>query len=126
MAGRKPGDGLWQGAGAVAVGGAVAVVVALGLGNGSSATRLPAGKSAPYSLYTHCGVSEARVGSRYFVAVHPLSDGAGNPPAGWGNPYQAGTMTLVSATEAEFTDTVGHRVIFRARPGAKTFLRVCS
>ena len=126
MAGRKPGDGLWQGAGAVAVGGAVAVVVALGFGNGSSATRLPAGKSAPYSLYTHCGVSEARVGSRYFVAVHPLSDGAGNPPAGWGNPYQAGTMTLVSATEAEFTDTVGHRVIFRARPGAKTFLRVCS
>ena len=35
-------------------------------------------------------------------------------------------MILVSATEAEFTDTVGHRVIFRARPGAKTFLRVCS
>ena len=89
-------------------------------------SRLPAGKTTPYNLYTHCGVSEARVGSRYFVAVHPLSDGAGNPPAGWGNPYQAGTMILVSATEAEFTDTVGHRVIFRARPGAKTFLRVCS
>jgi hypothetical protein len=126
MAGRKPGNGLWQGAAAVAVGGAVALVVALGFGSGSSATKLPAGKSAPYSLYTHCGVSEARVGSQYFVAVHPLSDGAGNPPAGWGNPYQAGTMTLVSATEAEFTDTAGHRVIFRARPGAKTFLRVCS
>ncbi|HMD91887.1 MAG TPA: hypothetical protein VKG80_04515 [Trebonia sp.] len=121
---RKPGNGLWQGAGAAAVGGAVAVVVAFGLGSGSSATRLPAGK--PYDLYTHCGVSEARVGSQYYVAVHPLSDGAGNPPAGWGNPYQAGTMTQVSATEAVFTDTVGHRVTFRARPGAKTFLRVCS
>jgi hypothetical protein len=125
MTGRRPGDGLRQGAGAVAVGGAVALVAAFMLGNGSTAAR-PAGKSVPYNLYTHCGVSEARVGSQYYVADHPLSDGAGNPPAGWGNPYQAGTMTRVSATEAVFTDTVGHRVSFRARPGAKTFLRVCS
>jgi hypothetical protein len=123
---RKPGNGLWQGAGAAAVGGVVAVMAALWLGTGSSATRLPAGKSVPYNLYTHCGVSEARVGSHYYVAVHPLSDGAGNPPAGWGDPYQAGTMTLVSTTQAVFTDTAGHRVTFRARPGAKTFLRVCS
>jgi hypothetical protein len=125
MTGRRPGDGLRQGAGAVAVGGAVAVVAALMLGNGSTAAR-PAEKSVPYNLYTHCGVSEARVGSQYYLAARPLSDGAGNPPAGWGNPYQAGTMTLVSATEAVFTDTAGHRVIFRARPGAKTFLRLCS
>jgi hypothetical protein len=124
MTGRRPGDGLRQGAGAVAVGGAVAVVAALMLGNG--ATARPAVKSVPYNLYTHCGVSEARVGSQYYRAVHPLSDGAGNPPVGWGNPYQAGTMTLVSATEAVFTDGVGHRVVFRVRPGAKTFLRVCS
>ena len=60
------------------------------------------------------------------MAVHPLSDGAGNPPAGWENPYDAGTMTLVSATEAVFTDGAGHSVVFRVRPGAKTFLRVCS
>ena len=126
MTGLRPGNGLWQGVGAAAVGGVVAVVAALALGTGSSATRLPAGKSVPYDLYTHCGVGEARVGSQYYAAVHPLSDGAGDPPAGWGNPYQAGTMTLVSATQAVFTDTAGHRVIFRARPGAKTFLRVCS
>lgn len=125
MTGRRPGDGLRQGAGAVVVGGAVAVVAALMLGNGSTAAR-PVGRSVPYNLYTHCGVSEARVGSQYYLAIHPLSDGAGNPPAGWGNPYQTGTMTLVSATEAVFTDTAGHRVAFRTRPGAKTFLRVCS
>ena len=123
---RKPGDGLRQGAVAVLAGGAVAVMVAFWFGNGSTAARLPAGKSVPYDLYTHCGISEARVGTHYYLADHPLSDGAGNPPAGWGDPYQAGTMTLVSATEAVFTDTAGHRVTFRARPDAKTFLRVCS
>jgi hypothetical protein len=83
-------------------------------------------KPMPYDLYTHCGIDEALIGDRYFVAVRPLSDGAGNPPAGWGNPYQAGTMTLVSPTEAVFTDKAGHRVVFRLRPGAKSFLRVCS
>ncbi len=126
MTGRPAGNGLWQGAAAAAVGGAVAVVAVLALGNSSSVSGTPAGKSAPYNLYTHCGISEARVGSQYYLAVHPLSDGAGNPPAGWGNPYQAGTMTEVSATEAVFTDSAGHRVVFKVRQGAKAFARVCS
>jgi hypothetical protein len=85
-----------------------------------------AAKPAHYELYTHCGIDEARIGNRYFEAVHPLSDGSGNPPAGWDNPYQAGTMTLVTPTEAVFTDTAGHRVVFRVRPGAKTFMHVCA
>jgi len=55
-----------------------------------------AGSARPYLLYTHCGIDEARVGNRYYEAVHPLSDGHGDPPAGWGNPYQRGTMTLLS------------------------------
>jgi hypothetical protein len=126
MTGQGPASGLRQGAGAAAVGAAVALIVVFGLGHGSAQDRTPAGKSVPYNLYTHCGVSEARVGGQYYVAVHPLSDGAGNPPAGWENPYDAGTMTLVSATEAVFTDGVGHSVDFRVRPGAKAFLRVCS
>jgi hypothetical protein len=83
-------------------------------------------RSLPYDLYTHCGIDEARIGNRYFKATPPLSDGSGNPPAGWGNPYQAGTMTLVSVTEAVFTDKPGHRVVFRLRPGATTFLATCS
>ena len=126
MTGQGPGNGLRQGFAAAAVGAAVALLAVFGLGHGSPRARTPAGKSVRYNLYTHCGVSEARLGKQYYVAVHPLSDGAGNPPAGWGNPYQAGTMTLVSATEAVFTDGVGHSVGFRMRPGATTFLRVCS
>jgi len=127
MTGQAPVGGLRQGLGAAAVGGAVALAVVFGLEHGSSPPdRTPAGRSVRYNLYTHCGVSEARLGNQYYVAVHPLSDGAGNPPAGWENPYDAGTMTLVSATEAVFTDGAGHSVVFRVRPGAKTFLRVCS
>jgi hypothetical protein len=80
----------------------------------------------PFQLYTHCGIDEARIGNRYFEAVRPLSDGQGNPPAGWGNPYQPGTMTLLSPSTAVFRDRAGHRVQFRLRPGATKFRHVCS
>jgi hypothetical protein len=85
-----------------------------------------AGSPRPYQLYTHCGIDEARIGNRYFEAVHPLSDGQGNPPPGWGNPYQQGTMTLLSPAEAVFRDRAGHQVQFRLRPGATAFKRLCS
>jgi hypothetical protein len=85
-----------------------------------------AGSPQPYQLYTHCGIAEARIGNRYFEAVHPLSDGQGNPPPGWGNPYQQGTMTLLSPAEAVFRDDAGHQVQFRLRPGAITFEHLCS
>ena len=88
-----------------------------------AATLRPA---RPYQLYTHCGIDEARIGNRYFEAVRPLNDGQGNPPAGWGNPYQRGSMTLVSASEALFRDSAGHRVLFRLRPGARSFQHVCA
>jgi hypothetical protein len=35
-------------------------------------------------------------------------------------------MTLVTPTEAVFTDTAGHRVVFWVRPGAKTFMHACA
>ena len=65
---------------------------------------LRSGSPQPYQLYTHCGIYEARIGNRYFEAVHPLSDGQGNPPPGWGNPYQQGTMTLLPPAGAVFRD----------------------
>jgi len=89
------------------------------------ATTTFSGRTMPFDLYTHCGIDEARIGSRYFEAKTPLSDGAGSPPAGWGNPTQSGTMTLTSETEAVFTDNSGHVVQFRARPGATAFKLIC-
>jgi hypothetical protein len=86
----------------------------------------PAGPGHPYALYTHCGVDEARIDGKYYEAVHPLSDGQGNPPAGWGNPYQRGSVTLTGSGRAVFTDADGHRVVFDVRPGATSFLHACS
>ncbi|MFE0632026.1 hypothetical protein ACFW3D_34375 [Streptomyces sp. NPDC058864] len=79
----------------------------------------------PYELYTHCGIDEALIGSTYFEAETPLTGDAFNPPPGWDNPTQRGTMTLLSPTSAVFTDSKGHEVRFRARKGADDFKRVC-
>ncbi|QUW85503.1 hypothetical protein SMIR_41250 (plasmid) [Streptomyces mirabilis] len=86
----------------------------------------PSVRTIPFDLYTHCGIDEARIGSTYFEADPPLSDNSGNPPEGWDNPIQHGTMTLKSKTETVFTDNAGHEVKFRARPGATAFKRLCS
>lgn len=123
--------GSWRG-GALAAS-TVAAIVLAACGSGSVAqVTAPGGSSPvpgspqPYQLYTHCGIGEARIGNRYFEAAHPLSDGQGNPPPGWGNPYQQGTMTLLSPTEAVFRDRAGHQVQFRLRPGATAFRHLCS
>jgi hypothetical protein len=78
----------------------------------------------PYSLYTHGGICEARVGDTYYLAEDPIDDGHGNPPSGWGNPFQDGRMTFPAEGVAIFEDDLGHLVRFHARPGATSFLRL--
>ena len=73
---------------------------------------LKPGESATYSLYTHCGVIEVTINGTPYYADPPLSDGNGNPPAGWGNPYDAGTITLTTATSADFQDAKGNKAHF--------------
>lgn len=90
------------------------------------AASTPSARTMPYDLFTHCGIDEALIGKTYFEAETPLSDGSGNPPEGWDNPSQHGTMTLTSGTRAVFTDDAGHKVTFRARPGATAFKALCS
>jgi hypothetical protein len=119
-------------AAAAAVGPLAAVLVACGSASGPAAA--PAASSAgpkpvPYNLYTHCGIDYVQVGNRYYEATPPLSDGSGNPPPGWGNPYQPGTLTVISPTKAVFTDTAGHRVVFTLVPSGgpgRTTAPVCS
>lgn len=86
----------------------------------------PAASSAPFALYTHCGIDELHVNGRWYEADPPLSDGNGNPPRGWENPYQQGVVWFVSDTEVLFTDDAGHRVRFVLRPDATAFRQVCS
>ena len=79
----------------------------------------PVGVPVPYDLYTHCGVLGADIGGVWFAADPPLVEGAGNPPPGWGNPDQPGTMMLLAADQAVFTDDAGHSVRLRADDAAR-------
>ena len=110
-----------------AVAAVAGMLVLAGCGNAHQAAgNVPTGSppasmsnAVPYSLYTHCGIDWARINGRWYQASPPLSDGSGNPPAGWGNPDQQGTIQVISSTEAELTDSAGHHVRFVLRPGAR-------
>lgn len=105
----------------------IGLAVTLALGGCASAGDLPAnanatavgvsvkvGSSSAYSLYTHCGVLSATFNGQTFYAAPPLSDGQGNPPRGWGNPYDAGRLTVTSETTVDFQDASGHFAHFAA------------
>ena len=117
----------WRRPAVVAAGVLAAVLVACGSVSGPVAAPA-APKPVPYNLYTHCGIDYAQVGNRYYEVTPPLSDGSGNPPPGWGNPYQPGTLTVISPTQAVFTDKAGHRVVFTLVPSGpgRTTAPVCS
>jgi hypothetical protein len=78
----------------------------------------------PYRLYTHCGIEWAKIDGTFWRATHPLSDGSGNPPSGWGNPYQIGTLAFVGPAIAEFNSPLGS-VTFE-RTSRKTPPVICS
>jgi hypothetical protein len=99
-------------------------------GNGSAlgtSGSIGVGRSAPYRLYTHCGVLAASISGQIYYADPPLTDGAGNPPPGWGNPYDDGDMTLQTAMTADFHDSGGHAAHFTSTPRGQTpSIPVCS
>ena len=90
-----------------------------------SSVSISVGNSAPYDLYTHCGVLSATINGQIFYAAPVLSGGSGNPPPGWGNPYDGGEMTLRSLTTAVFHDSSGHSAQFARSPQGKG-IPVCS
>lgn len=115
---------------------AVAISLALagcgstgGLPGSANATRpsvsIRVGSSLPYSLYTHCGVLSATINGQIFYAEPALTDGQGNPPRGWGNPYDAGELTVESTTTIDFQDTSGHSAHFTIEAG-RSRVPICS
>jgi hypothetical protein len=76
------------------------------------------GVAYPFDLHTHCGILGVDVGGRWFAADPPLVEEFG-PPAGWGNPYQRGTLTLESEDAAVFRDDAGHSLRLRAAPDSE-------
>lgn len=82
-------------------------------------------RPVPFDLMTHCGINELRSNGRYFQRVGGvLDDGSRNPPSGWGNPFQHGTLSI-SGDVAVFRDKVGHVETFKVRSGATGFLNMC-
>ena len=78
------------------------------------------GESRAYRLYTHCGILYATINGTTFYADPALGDASGNPPPGWGNPFDDGDMTLTTATTADFSDHAGNHAHFTSSPSGPT------
>jgi hypothetical protein len=77
-----------------------------------------------FQLYTHCGLDAPTAmdfdGSFWDpVSPGPTSDGSGNPPAGYGNPYDQGTITLISPTRAQYRSRSGMVSQWNRQAGAQ-------
>src|SRR3979409_786093 len=82
---------------------------------------------APLQLYAHWRIRYADFDGRRFYADPPLDDGSGNPPRGWGNPFDNGAMTLIDKNTAVFTAPPGHRGFFPTQPKAGIpTIEICS
>ncbi|MFI5287941.1 MAG: hypothetical protein ACHQ4F_16730 [Candidatus Dormibacteria bacterium] len=88
---------------------------------------LKVGQSTAYNLYIHCGILSVTANGHTYYAEPPLSDGQGNPPPGWGNPYDNGTLKLIDEHTLRFSDANGPVATFTDTPaGATPSIPLCS
>lgn len=68
----------------------------------------------PFELYTHCGLDRSLIefdGSFWEAqGPGPLSDGSGNPPPGFGNPFDRGSIARTGIDTAVFVSSGGVRL----------------
>ena len=74
--------------------------------------RVTVGVPYRFRLYTHCGLDWPLAmdfdGSFWDpIGAGPASDVGGNRPSGFGNPYDQGTVTLISPTLAQYRSSTG-------------------
>jgi hypothetical protein len=84
-----------------------------------------------FSLYTHCGLDNPVAldfdGSFWdSIGPGPASDGSGNPPAGFDNPFDNGTIQLLSHDMAEYHSRSGTVMRFSRSPAASRTSYICS
>jgi hypothetical protein len=95
------------------------------LGNGLSryfprSGRANLGVAYQFRLYTHCGLDwplAMDFDGSFWDPIGPASDGYGNPPAGYGNPIDQGTVTLISPTLARYQSSRGAVMQWSRHPG---------
>ena len=87
-------------------------------------SRSVATSGKPFDLYTHCGVENTRIRGVWWHANPPQYNKHGNgPPAGWGDPYQTGTLTMLSDSRSVF-EALGQRVVLVPAPDNQP-VRIC-
>jgi hypothetical protein len=69
------------------------------------------------SVYTHCGLRQVEFDGSEWGFSGPLSDGSGNPPPGFGNPSDEGSITLTSPDTAIYRTQFGERRELRRGTG---------
>lgn len=98
----------------VAVGGAAdgPAVWSGRLENAANSPRAAANRDYPITVYTHCGLDRSRFDfdGSFWRALGETSDGQGNPPPGYDNPYDAGMIRLLDGETAEYTSSQGERL----------------
>jgi hypothetical protein len=78
----------------------------------------------PFDLYTHCGVENTRIRGVWWHANPALYNRwRTGPPPGWGDPYQVGTLTMLSDDRAVF-EALGQQVVFVPAPDNQP-VRIC-
>jgi hypothetical protein len=80
-----------------------------------------------YTLYTHCGLDgnvDFDASLWDFAGPGPADDGSHNPPPGFDNPYDHGTMKLISKDMAEYRSAYDLVVRYRRRSDPKR-LDIC-
>jgi hypothetical protein len=83
-----------------------------------------AASGKPFALYTHCGVENTRIRGDWWHADPPLyNKRRTGPPAGWGDPYQTGTLTMLTDNRAVF-EALGQRVVLVPAPDNQP-VRIC-
>lgn len=87
---------------------ALFIVMAVVMGCGAAESTQQEGGAAapsttPFTVYTHCGVENARIDGQWWHAKPPLyNQDQSGPPKGWGDPHQDGTLTMVATDRAVF------------------------
>lgn len=84
-----------------------------------------------FRLYTHCGLDNSVSfdfdgGFWDPIGTTATSDGSGNPPEGFGNPYDDGTIQLFSHDHAEYRSESGVIVRLMRYPGTDRPSYICS
>ncbi len=75
-----------------------------------------------FRLYTHCGLNYPTgpdFDGSFWESSGAGDDGSGNPPPRFGNPFDNGTITLLSANLAEYRSAQGVLIRFTRHGGSK-------